>query len=93
MLKHLLDHLRKDSQSSSHVTEYQNSGFWLTHKPSLGLLFSNFYTASVLGYLTRIVLLSKLYRFDVLTLGKFSIFLDLQCPKVSPTSLFSDLTN
>jgi hypothetical protein len=58
MLKHLLDHLRKDSQSSSDVTEYQNSGFWLTDNPTLGLLFSNFYTASVLGYLIRIVLLS-----------------------------------
>jgi hypothetical protein len=58
MLKHLLDHLRKDSQSLSHVTEYPILGFWLTDSPTLGLLFSIFYTASVLGHLIRIVLLS-----------------------------------
>jgi hypothetical protein len=58
MLKHPLDHLRKGSQSSSYVTEYQNSGFRLTDSPTLGLFFSNFYTASVLSHLIKIVLLT-----------------------------------
>jgi hypothetical protein len=47
-----------NSGGSATVTEYQNLGFWLTDNPTSGLLFSNFYTALVLGYLIRIVLLS-----------------------------------
>jgi hypothetical protein len=57
------------------------------------MFFSYFHVALGLTYLIKIVLLTWLYRFDVLTLGKFSIFLDLQSPKVNPLSLFLDLTN
>jgi hypothetical protein len=36
---------------------------------------------------SKVIPLTLLYKFDVLTLGKFLIFLDLQSPKVSPISL------
>jgi hypothetical protein len=57
MLKHLMDHIRKDSQSSSHVTEYQNSGFWLTDNPSLGPVFSQLCITTMLNPLSKVVLL------------------------------------
>jgi hypothetical protein len=90
MLKHPLDHLRKGSQSSSYVTDNQNSGLRLTDNP--GSFFSDFHSAPVLSYLIKLVLLCWLYNFAILTLGKFFVFLDLQSSKVNSVQLFSDLT-
>jgi hypothetical protein len=58
MLKHPRDHLRNGPQSSSHATEYPNSGFRQTDSPTLGAFISKYLMVPRYDLYSKVILLS-----------------------------------
>jgi hypothetical protein len=77
--------------SSSYFTASEDSDIGLPDSPTLDLIISKFLMTPRLNPYSKVVLLQELYKFDMLTLGKFFIFLKLQSSKVSLVQLFSVL--
>jgi hypothetical protein len=77
--------------SSSYFTASEDSDLGLPNSPTLDLIISKFLMTPRLNPYSKVVLLQELYKFDMLTLGKFFIFLKLQSFKVSLVQLFSVL--
>jgi hypothetical protein len=78
-------------QSSSYFTASEDSDLGLPDSPTLDLIISKFLMTLRLNPYSKVVLLQELYEFNMLTLGKFFIFLKLQSSKVSLVQLFSVL--
>jgi hypothetical protein len=77
--------------SSSYFTASEDSDLGLLDSPTLDPVISNFFMTPRLNPYSKVVLLQELYEFNMLTLGKFFIFLKLQSSKVSLVQLFSVL--
>jgi hypothetical protein len=77
--------------SSSYFTAGEDSDLGLPDCLTLDLIISKFLMTPRLNPYRKVVLLQELYKFDMLTLGKFFVFLKLQSSKVSLVQLFSVL--
>jgi hypothetical protein len=74
--------------SSSNFTASEDSDLGLRDSPTLDLIISKFLMTPRINPYSKVVLLQELYKFDMLTLGKFFVFLKLQSSKVSLVQLY-----
>jgi hypothetical protein len=71
--------------SSSYFTASEDSDLGLRDSPTLDLIISKFLMTPRLNPYSKVVLLHELYKFDILTLSKFFVFLKLEL-QIEPCS-------